>query len=892
MTIRTFGRKVREMVRRAPLERDLSDEVRFHIEMETAKHEAAGMTPAEARRVALRDFGGLDRFTEETRDARRLPFLEETMRDARIGLRQLRRAPGFTAVSIITLALAIGANTAIFSVINGVLLAPLPLSDADELVVAWETDRASKTDREPASYPDMLDFRKRARTLRQIEAVSGADIALTPESGDPIRVASMLVTHGYFDLIGKQPVLGRFFTAEDDRAGGPAVTVISESFWRTKFAADPGVLGKKVRLDDVAYEIVGVAPEGTDFGLDQVHARAAYHAPYSGAGDVDVWAPLQADEANYPRDTHPIILIGRLAEGAAPRAAQKELGAIAADLERTYPVNRDRGTNVESLDAVVFGPIRPALALLIGAVVLVLLVGCVNVAGLLLARGTARTREVAVRGALGAGTGRLARQFATETLILALAGGAAGIALAYGGLNLLLALAPSDIPRVNEVHIDARVLFATLGVSLFVGLIFGLVPTLQSRGVDIGHSLREGRSSAGRERTRARSGMVVIEVGMAVVLLIAASLLMRSFYTVLRTDPGFNARGVLKAEYQLPSTRYPRDFAVWPNWAAIHNFNRDLQQRVGGIPGVQSVAIAANHPLDAGFTTSFGIPGREAEAALWPEITVRSISPSYFGTMNLALVSGRALSDSDDGRATPVAVINKSAADLLYPDGNAIGHVLQFWGIDKQIVGVVANEKLKGLTEKTPPAVYLPLAQAPASGVVLIRTAGDPASFAGSVRAAISSIDPQLAVYGIEPLTTTLSSSVAQRRFTMLVVGAFAALAIVLALVGVHGMLSYTTAQRTREFGIRLALGATKGSLQLNVIGGGLKLSAAGIALGLGGAILVMRSLRGLLFGVAPADPRTFLAVGLVVLSAAAVASWLPARRATRAQALQALRAE
>jgi predicted permease len=885
-------RKLREMFVRAPLERDLNDEVAFHIEMETAKHRAAGMTHEAARAKAMRDFGGTERFKEETRDARRIPFMEELMRDARIGIRQLRRAPGFTAVAIITLALAIGANTAIFSVINGVLLAPLPLKASDKLVVAWETDRTSKTDREPASYPDYVDYMKRARTMQQIEAVSGADIALTPDQGDPMRVASMQATHGYFDLIGMKPVLGRFFTAEDDKPGAAQVTVIGESFWRSKFAADPHVIGRSIRLNDVAYQIIGVAPQGSDFALDQVHARAAYHAPYSGAGDVDVWAPMQADEASYPRDTHPMVMIARLAAGATRESAQKELASIAADLEHTYPVNRGRGINVEPLGDVVFGPIRPALGLLIGAVILVLLVGCVNVAGLLLARGTARTREIAVRGALGAGIGRLARQFATEAMLLSLAGGAAGVALAYIGLHGLMALAPRDIPRVDNVHIDGRVLLGTFAVSAIVGLVFGLVPTMQSRRVDVGGSLREGRSSAGRERTRARSGMVVLEVGMAVVLLIAASLLMRSFYSVMKTDPGFNAHGVLKAEFQLPPTRYPRNFAVWPNWPETNSFNAELQRRALAIPGVQSAAVAANHPLDAGFTNSFSIVGREAEAASWPEITVRAVSGGYFGTMNLQLLHGRTLDDADDARAPAVADINKAAADLLFAGREPIGQIIQFWGVQRQIVGVVGNEKLKGLAEKTPPAVYVSIAQAPASGVLLVRTAGDPAQFAAQVRSVIASIDPQLAVYGVEPLTTTVSSSVGQRKFTMLVVGAFAALAILLALVGVHGMLSYTTAQRTREFGIRLALGATKGGLQRHVIGGGLRLTALGVALGIAGALAFTRWIQGLLFGVTAADPRTFAAVAAAVLGAAAVASWLPARRATRAQALEALRSE
>jgi putative ABC transport system permease protein len=403
-------------------------------------------------------------------------------------------------------------------------------------------------------------------------------------------------------------------------------------------------------------------------------------------------------------------------------------------------------------------------------------------------------------------------------------------------------------------------------------------------------ALREGRSSAGRERTRARSSMVVLEVGMAVVLLVAATLLMRSFYSVLQTDPGFDAHGVLKAEYQLPASRYPRNFAVWPNFTEINSFNLELERRAAAIPGVTSVALAANHPLDAGFTNSVTIQGRESER--FPEISVRVVTTGYFNTMNLQLVQGRTFGAGDDGKAAPVALINEAAADMMFAGREPLGQTIAFWGTPKRIVGVVGNEKIKGLTEQTPAEIYLPMRQAPSSSVVLVRTSRDPELLAAELRDVIHAIDPQLAVYGVEPLTTTLSNSIGQRRFTMLIVGSFAALAIVLALVGVHGMLSYTTAQRSREFGIRLALGATRGGLQRAVIGSGVRLTAMGVVLGAGGALLLMRPLRALLFNVAPGDPRTLGLVAAGVLAAAALASWLPARRATRAEALETLRSE
>lgn len=892
MKLMLYVRKLSEMVRRAPLEGELDDELHFHLAMEEEKYIARGMSRADAHREALRVFGGHDRFAEETRDARRLPWLEETLRDARHGLRQLGRTPSFTAVAIITLALTIGANTTIFSVVNGVLLAKPPYPSPDRVVVAWETDRNSGTEREPASWPDYLDFAARARMLSDLEAVSGGDINLTPPSGEPVRLSGMRVTHGYFDQMGIYPVLGRVFGEDEDREGRGNVAVISESFWRSTLGGDRSIIGRSVRLDDVEYTVVGVVPDASDFGLDQVHARADYHGGYSGAGTVDVWVPLQATEASFPRDTHPILLIGRLSPDASVASAQKELSSIAAELERTFQVNAGRGVHVESLDDVVFAPVRPALALLSGAVVLVLLIGCVNVAGLLLARGSTRAREVAVRTALGAGGVRLARQFAAETIVLALLGGAAGVALAYGGLQLVLAMAPADIPRLDHVRIDTSVLLATLLISVLVGVVFGLVPTAQALRSDVNDALREGRSTTGSRRTNVRALLVVAELAMAVMLMIGGTLLVRSFRSVLAIDPGFQTAGVLKAEYQLPETRYPRDFQRWPDFAEIHRFNRMLAERAAAIPGVSAVALAGNHPLDPGFTNSFNIPGREAEADGWPEISVRSVSAGYFDALALPIERGRALRPGDDTRAATVAVINRAAADLLFPGREAIGQVIQFWGADRLIVGVAGNEKLHGLTEATPPAVYVPITQVPTSAVLLVRTDGDPSALADAVRAAIWSVDPALAIHGVEPLRATVAASVAQRRFTMLVVTAFGVLATLLALIGVHGMMSYTTSQRTREFGIRLALGATRGEVERGVVAGGLKMGVAGAGLGILGGLASARWITSLLYGVTAGDVATYAGVTAAALAAAALASWIPAHRASSAQALDALRAE
>ncbi|MDX2059188.1 MAG: FtsX-like permease family protein, partial [Gemmatimonadales bacterium] len=543
---------------------------------------------------------------------------------------------------------------------------------------------------------------------------------------------------------------------------------------------------------------------------------------------------------------------------------------------------------------VVFGPTRPVLWLLTAAVFLVLLVACVNVANLLLARGAARAREVAVRTALGAGFSRLGRQFLTEALLLALAGAVVGVGFAYGGLALLVALAPNDIPRLGEVGIDGRVLAVTLAVTVAVGGGFGLVPTLQAAGLDVLGLVRaEGRGlTAGRTRRRGRDALVVAELALSVVLVVGAGLLIRSFQTVLAVHPGFEAAGVLKAQYQLPATRYPRDFSRFPDWTEIQAFHAGVLERARRVPGVESVAIAAAHPLDAGFTNSFLIVGREAEARDWPEITVRGVSADYFATMGVAIQRGRGFDGTDQPRSPAVALINEEAATRFFADRDPLGQEISFWGIRRRIVGVVGNERVRGLTEPAPPAVYVAITQVPPSdGVVLVKTA-DPARLGPAIRAAVAAGDPALSVFGVEPLARTMSDSVAQRRFAMMVLGAFAAVGLALALIGVYGVVTYTTSLRLRELGIRAALGAGRGEVVSLVVGEGGRLAAAGIALGWLGALAVSRLLTSLLYGVSTVDPLTFGLVPLLVLLAAIAATWVPAWRAGRVSPVEALRLE
>ena len=542
-----------------------------------------------------------------------------------------------------------------------------------------------------------------------------------------------------------------------------------------------------------------------------------------------------------------------------------------------------------------FGPVQPVLILLVAAVFLVLLVACVNVANLLLARGARRAREVAMRSALGAGMGRLGRQFMAETVLLTLLGAAGGVGVAVLGLKGLLALVPAEVPRVGEIGIDLRVLVATLTLSVVVGLGFGLVPTLQSLRLDVmSHVKGEGMSGTGSpKRHRIRNVLVATELALSVMLVLSAGLLIRSFSSVMQVDPGFKPAGLLKAEYQLPAARYPRDYSRFPNWPEITGFTRSVLERAAAIPGVTAAAMASSHPLDRGFTNSWGIVGRNNTGERLPEISLRQVTPGYFEMMGSRVIQGRLLQESDGPDQPPVGVINQTVARRYFADQDPVGQEIRFWGIQRRIVGVVSDEKIHGLTEDTPPAVYVSLFQAPSqNGVVLVRTVQDPAGLANQVRQAIWSVDRELAVYGLEPLEVTVLSSVGQRRFAMLVLVGFAGLTLTLALVGIYGVLSYATEQRTREIGIRAALGAQRGRVARLVVKEGATLTAIGIGVGLIGALAGSRLLESLLFGVTRLDPLTHLVVPLVVLGAALIAMWVPAWRAARISPIEALRQE
>jgi predicted permease len=610
---------------------------------------------------------------------------------------------------------------------------------------------------------------------------------------------------------------------------------------------------------------------------------------------VDVFAPLQGDPDRLPRATHPLLVVGRLADGASLDSARQELAAIAADLEKRYQENEARGVFVQPLREVILGPIQPILVILLVAVALVLLIACVNVANLLLARGTTRLREIAIRTALGVKIGRLVQQFVVENIALTLTSAVLGLLLASGVLRVLLLTAPPDVPRLSTVDIDLRVLSIALLISIVVGLTFGLVPVVFACRTDVQSALKADDArgtTSGRDRGFTRSALVVSEIALAVVLIVGAGLLIKSFWRLTHVNPGFETDAVIKAELQLPAARYPMNFSTYPNLPEVQAFTATLLARTSGLPGIESMALAANHPLDAGFTNSWAVIGREAEATDWPEVSIRRVSPGYFSTLRVPLLRGRLLDESDDLSAPAVVLVNQEVVRRFFPKQDPLGQRILFRG-PRTIVGIVGDEKIHGLRAPAPIALYLPLVQAPSTTQVLIaRTSGDQDAVVRSLRTTVRSIDPGLALFGVEPLGQTVSQSVEEQRFTVFLLGVFAALALTLAAIGIHGVLSYSVAQRRREIGIRMALGAAPERVTRLVFDQGIRLTGIGLVVGLALGWIFARSLTELLFEISATDIATFVTVVVVLSGVALLAVWLPARRAARVDPLVALRSE
>ncbi|HEY7505024.1 MAG TPA: ABC transporter permease [Gemmatimonadales bacterium] len=801
--------------------------------------------------------------------------------DLRFAVRSLRQRRGISLAVIATLGLGIGATSALFSVVYAVLLRPLPVADPERVVMVYQQDRITGTVREPSSVPDYYDLAARARSFETLGAFTSGPVTIGAKGVEPASVNATRVTHGLLRLLGTPPRLGRDFTVADDAPDGPKVVVLSDALWRSRFLADPGAVGRSVRLDDGLYTVVGVAPPGVELpGIA-----------------TDLWVPLQHGPASTPRTLHNVLVVGRLARGTSAASAGREVGRIGAQLEAEYPEsNRGRGMAVETLTEVAVGGVRPALLLLLGAVTLLLLVACVNVASLLLAQSWGRAREFALRRTLGASTGRLARQFLLESLLLTGTAAVLGVLLTGWGLDLLIRLAPADLPRLSEVKAGNPVLVAALGLSVLTGVGFGLLPLAQAWRLDL-HAALQGEggrtASSGPARRRLRDALVVGEIALSALLVIGAGLLVRSLYNLRVVDPGFRSEQVMKLQFRLPASRYPQSFADYPDWNAIIGLHRGILERTSELPGVRSAALAGYHPLDPGFTNSFVIEGRESEFAQQPEIPVRPVSPGYFATLGIPLRRGRMLDARDVVGSPDVLLINQAAARRFFAGREPIGQRLAFWGRSRTIVGIVADEHFRGVAEDAPPAVYPPIAQVPvASASLLVRAEGDLTGLVPAIREVVWSLDPQVALSDIEPLSHTLAASLARPRFTTLLLGGFAALGVVLACVGIHGVLSYAVTQRTRELGIRLALGAPRRRVLGQIVGQSLALTLVGIGIGLAGGLGLTRLLRSLLFGVAPTDPAVFAATAVSLAAVGIAASCLPARRASRVDPMIALRSE
>ena len=863
---------------------EVDEEVRFHLERKVERLMAEGMDEEEAWAEARRRFGSVDRVRSRMRREGEVTMMwEELRQDARYAVRQVAANPVFTAVTVLTLALGIGATTSIFSVVDGILFRPLPFPEPDELVAVWAdwTRRGGPVD-EWTNFDNYYALKERARGLEALAPWSGGPMTLTG-LGEPEQVVVGTVSWDMLaEVLRIEPVLGRSFTAEDDAPGAPATVLLSDGFWRRALAADPSVVGTTLMLSDEPHTVIGILP-------------ADFDPPF--VVDAELWAPMrQSPTDNFcGRGNACLRVVGRLAEGTSLAAARVEAADIAAQLGREYPEeNGDMGWTLTPLQDDMVEETRTGLLVLLGAVAFVLLIACVNVANLLLARATARGSELAVRSALGAGRNRLTRQLLTESALLALLGGAAGLALAFLGTDLLVGLAPPTTPRIEAVSVDGRVLGFAVSVTVLAGLIFGVVPALRMARTDLTGGLREGGrgGAGGRGGMRVRSALVSGQVALALILLVGAGLLVRSFQNLRARDLGFQPDNVLTMRLGLPSTRYP-------DGDALRAFVAGLEERLAALPGVDAVGSTSWLPLTGfGSDIGFTIEGRPLPPpgqgnAVW----FRRVTPGYPESMGMRLVAGRWITEADAAEAPRVVVINEGLAERFFPDENPIGQRINLndpnnptW---REIVGVAVEARYFGVRDGSRDALYLPYAQSPTTSFyTTLRSSRDAASLTGEVRAEVSAADPLLAVAQIEPMETLVADALGPERFVATLLGLFAAVALTLAVVGLYGVVSYGVSQRLREMGVRLALGAEGAHVRGLVLLQSSKLVALGLVVGIAGGIALTRLMENLLWEVSATDPWTFGAVSLVLAAVAAAASAIPARRAARVDPIRVLKTE
>ena len=882
---RTLVAKIRGVANRADVDQEFQRELDTHLELLVQENISKGMNAEDAWRTAGFRLGGMTQLREMNRELQGLPFLETMLQDVRFALRMLRKNPGFTAVAVLTLALGIGANTAIFSVVYAVLLKPLPFAEPDRLYNVYQAMPREGVMFNGWSYANFAEFRSENHIFSELSGNQQHQLTLTGR-GEPTVVNTAVVTPELFSVLGEKPLLGRAFLPQEGKPGSAAVAILSESLWRGTFGANPDIIGSAITLDKRSHTVVGVM-------------RAGFRFPAI-LEEEQVWIPLAQDPLfgswMEKRRGHWLRVTGRLKPGVTPAQAQAEMDALAAKLAKEFPAENDGWViRMAPLRDVIVGNVRPALLVLLGSVGLVLLIACANIANLLLARATSRSREIAVRSALGAGQSRIIRQLLSETAVLGLLGGIAGIALAYWGVRALTLLLPENLPRAKEIGVDHWVLAFALLLSAAASCGFGLAPALFAAKSKLQVSLRDssGRSGESAGRRRARNLLAAGEIAVATVLLVAAGLLLRSFSNLTAVRPGFDVQHVMKASISLPRFQYsdPRQ------WVA---FSDELLTHIQAQPGMRDSAMVVPLPITDGFINlAFDIPGTPPPSAGTSRTaSFVSASPDYFRVMGIPLLAGRLFNEHDGLKAPRITVISQAFARMHFPNQDPLGRHLSF-GFpfenvgDREIVGVVGDVRDVSLGQAPAPMMYVPFAQAPFwGGNLIVKSSLEPASVAGAIRYQVHQIDKDLPVTDIALLPDALGASMAQPRFRTLLLGLFAAMALTLAAVGIFGVISYSVSRRTNEIGVRVAMGAQSSDVLRQVLGEGARLAIAGLAVGLAASLIATRFMSTLLFGVKSFDPLTFGAVALILTGVTLAACYFPARRATRVDPILALRYE
>jgi predicted permease len=888
--------RLRGLLRINRLERELDEELQSHLEMRTRDNLAAGMAREAARYDARRRFGNTALMKEDTRAMDIVGWMETLGQNLRYAVRMLRRSPGFTAVAILTLALGIGGNVAIFTVVRAVLLSPLPYPHPEQLVRVYDDLRGSNTHDVGMSVPEMWDLRDKSGVFQDISALVSADANLT--GGDqPERIELLGTSPDYFTMLGVQPQLGRVYTPQDAQPGFTLGVVISDGFWRRTFGADPQVIGRNIRVDSDLYTVIGVMPPGFR------------HPGRTLTNEVDVWGAAGFMAPPFPVPVLRSVRLlpgamGRLKPGLTVSQAQARLDALSAQLSREYPTEYPAaaawGVRLVSVQEDLVGNVRTELFVLLGAVALVLLIACVNLANLLLARSASRQREIAIRLAVGAGRARLIAQLLTESILLAAISGALALLSVYWLKTWLLTLAPADLPRLREVTLNPTVLFFAFAVSIVTGVIFGIAPALQAARSSHVANLREGSRGSGSSKHQLKISrfLVVSEIALSLVLLIGTGLLLRSFWHLAEVRPGFDPHHVLTTRLWLPFPNDPAEDAYRVDEKRAE-FLHEVLRRVSALPGVEEASIGSYNSLPMHSARSqfpFTIENRAAESERTPVAEFASVSPGYFHVLKALLIRGRVFADADNTKGQQVALINETLARRYWPDGDPIGQHIQFSGRPGKfpwvtIVGVVGDIKSDGFDAASAPHIYVPIYQSPSyASVVYLRTGGDPASLGAAIRREVQSVDPTIPVFGVQTMDEVVSKYLAERRFALELLGIFAGVALLLASIGIYGVMAYTFSQRTNEIGIRIAMGAQRGDILRMAVGEGAFVVVFGIVSGIIGAALFTRFLQSMLFEVKSSDPLTYVGISALLAGVTLLACLVPARRATRVDPLTALR--